>query len=119
MDLPITVAPLGSEWWWIINAFKSFFHQVSTWDFSLLKYAFYIVLLFLFLYFIYLFISWRVRFSNLLFWHDYGVKFIVWDFGSHKTKNLFQFWYLWKKENPNWVLIANIPYDFVDIPFDP
>ena len=118
MDLPITVAPLWSDWWWITNAFKSFFHQVSTWDFSLLWYALIWVWFLVFALIVYLIISWKIRFSNLLFGHDYWVKFVVWDFWAWKTKNLFQFGYLWKKENPNWILIANIPYDFVDIPFD-
>lgn len=118
MDLPITVAPLWSDWGWITNAFKSFFHQVSTWDFSLLWYAFIWVGCIVVILILYLIVSWKIRFSNLLFWHDYWVKFVVWDFWAWKTKNLFQFWYLWKKENPNWILIANIPYDFVDIFFD-
>lgn len=118
MDLPINVTPLGSEWGWIINAFKSFFHQVSTWDLSLLKWAFLLVIAIFVLYFIYMVMSGKIRFNNLIFWQDYWVKFVVWNFGSWKTKNLFQHWFLRKKENPDWILIANIPYNFVDFFFD-
>ena len=38
MDLPIEITPLW-QGWGIWNAFKSFFHQVSSWDFSLLKWV--------------------------------------------------------------------------------
>lgn len=48
---------------------------------------------------------------------DFWIKIIVGSFGTWKTKNTFQDAYLWKKENPDWILIANVPYDFVDLQF--
>ena len=48
---------------------------------------------------------------------DYGLKIITWDFGTGKTKNIYQDAFLWKKQYPDWLLIANVPYDFVDIHF--
>lgn len=56
-----------------------------------------------------------------LFWgskfRDYGLRLVGGSFWAWKTKNVFQNAYLWKKENPKWLLIANVPYDFVDIYF--
>lgn len=117
MELPIEITPLW-QWWGIGNAFKSFFNQVSTRDFSILKWVLIALPIIWILIVIYMFIVWKIRITNLMFWLDYWVKFIVWDFWAWKTKNLFQYWFLWKKENPNWILIANIPYNFVDYFFD-
>lgn len=56
-----------------------------------------------------------------MFWlskfKDYGLKIITWDFWTWKTKNLYQDAFLRKKKFPDWLLIANIPYDFVDLHF--
>lgn len=48
---------------------------------------------------------------------DYWLTIVTWDFWAGKTKNAYQEAYFWKRENPNWLLIANIPYDFVDFHF--
>lgn len=118
MDLPINIAPLWSSWGGITAAFKSFWNQVSSWDFSLFKYIILGLIAFFVVYIIFMFINWKIRVTNLMFWLNYWVKFIVWDYWSWKTKNLFQYWYLWKQQNPDWILIANIPYNFVDYHFD-
>lgn len=117
-NININVEPLGNSGGWVLGAFKSFWNQVSSWDFTILKKFFWILLIFGVLYIWYLIWKWKIRFTNLMFWIDYGVKFIIWIFGSWKTKNTFLFAYKWKLENPNWILIANIPYSFVDVPFD-
>lgn len=113
----LTIAPLG-QWWGISNAFKSFWGWVSSLDFWLLKYFLIWLVCIWVVILIFMFATWKIRITNLMFWLDYWVKFIVWDFGAWKTKNLFQYWFLRKKENPDWILIANIPYNFVDYHFD-
>lgn len=119
MNLPIDISPLGSNWGgWITNAFNSFWNQVSSWDFSMFKYFVYWLLILWFVIIVYKFATWQIRWNNLMFWLDYWVKFIVWKFWTWKTKNLFQYWFERKKKNPNWLLIANIPYNFVDKFFD-
>lgn len=117
MDNLISVVPLW-QWGWIANAFKSFWNQVTSWDFSILKWVLIALPIIWLIILVYMFVIWKIRITNLMFWLDYWVKFVVWNFGSWKTKNLFQYWFLWKKQNPNWILIANIPYDFVDYHFD-
>lgn len=50
---------------------------------------------------------------------DYGVSIVVWEFGAWKTKNAFAESILkWKIKHPNGVLIANVPYDWVDFLFN-
>lgn len=117
-NISLKVEPLQNSWWWVVSAFRSFWSQVSSWDFTILKKFLWLLLIWGIIYIWILFYRWKIRFTNLMFWIDYWIKFIVWIFGSWKTKNTFLYAYKWKLENPNWILIANIPYDFVDIPFD-
>lgn len=49
---------------------------------------------------------------------DYWLRLVTGVFWSWKTKNLFQEAFFRKKDNPDWLLIANIPYSFVDIHFN-
>lgn len=56
-----------------------------------------------------------------MFWlsqfKDYWLKIVTGDFGAWKTKNIFQDAFNRKQKYPDWLLIANIPYDFVDLYF--
>ena len=103
----------------ITSAFKSFFSQVSTWDFSLLKRVLiglpivWIILL------IYRFITWKIRaYDDWTFGQWYWLRLITGAFWTWKTKNVFQSAYIRKKDNPDWILISNLDYDFVDIYFN-
>lgn len=49
---------------------------------------------------------------------EYGLRVVTGIFGSWKTKNLFQEAFFRKQMNPDGLLIANIPYSFVDIHFN-
>lgn len=49
---------------------------------------------------------------------EYWLRLVTGVFWSWKTKNLFQEAFFWKQKNPDWLLIANIPYSFVDIHFN-
>lgn len=118
MELPIEITPLW-QWWGIWNAFKSFFNQVSTRDFSILKWVLIALPIIWILIIIYFFISWKLRvLDNWTFWQWYWLRLVTGAFWIWKTKEEFQSAYLWKKENPDWVLISNLKYDFVDIPFN-
>lgn len=63
---------------------------------------------------------------DLIRWveEEYGLRLVTWTFGSWKTKNTFREAFLWKLQNPYWIIISNIPYkdfewnDLVDISFD-
>lgn len=48
---------------------------------------------------------------------EYWINIVTGTFWSWKTKNVFSEAYLWKLDNPNGLLIANVPYDGVDILF--
>ena len=48
---------------------------------------------------------------------EFWLKMIAWDMGWWKTFNVYQDAFIWKQRNPYWLLIANIPYDFVDMHF--
>lgn len=56
-----------------------------------------------------------------MFWlskfKEYWMRIVTGDFWAGKTKNLYQDAFLWKQKYPDWLLIANIPYDFVDLHF--
>lgn len=119
MENVINVSSLWSEGaWWITSAFSSFFNQVKTWDFSILKYVLIALPIIWVLILIYLFITWKICLFNTYFWQWYWLRLITWSFGAWKTKNVFQSAFLWKKDNPDWLLISNLKYDFVDIYFD-
>lgn len=49
---------------------------------------------------------------------EYWLRLVTWHFWAWKTKNVFQEAFFWKQKNPDGLLIANIPYDFVDIHFN-
>lgn len=118
MENFVEIVPLW-QWWGIWNAFKSFFNQVSSWDFSILKWVLIAIPIVAVLIIIYFFISWKLRvLDNWTFWQWYWLRLITGAFGIWKTKNVFQSAYLWKKDNPEGILISNIKYDFVDIPFN-
>ena len=117
MDLPIAIVPLwqgGGIW----NAFRSFWYQVSTWDFSILKWVLILLPIIWLLIIVYFLISWKLCLFNTYFWQGYWLRLITWSFGAWKTKNVFQSAFLWKKENPEGILISNLKYDFVDFYFD-
>ena len=119
MDNIISVVPLGSSGGGgIWNAFKSFCNQVSTWDFSILKWVLIALPIIAVLLVIYFIISWKLCLFNTYFWQWYWLRLITWSFGAGKTKNVFQSAFLWKKDNPDWILISNLKYDFVDFYFD-
>lgn len=118
MENFVEIVPLW-QWWGIWNAFKSFFNQVSSWDFSILKWVLIAIPIVAVLIIIYFFISWKLRvLDNWTFWQWYWLRLITGAFWIWKTKNVFQSAYLWKKDNPEGILISNIKYDFVDIPFN-
>lgn len=56
-----------------------------------------------------------------MFWlskfKEYGMRIVTGDFWAGKTKNLYQDAFLRKQKYPDWLLIANIPYDFIDLHF--
>jgi len=51
-------------------------------------------------------------------WHSFWLSIVGGSFGAGKTKNVFLDSFLWKKKYPYWLLIANVPYDFVDVYFE-
>ena len=104
--------------WWIWTAFSSFFSQVKSWDFSLLKWVLIWVLILIPIVIVWLLVSWKVCLFNTWFWEWYWLRLITWWFGAWKTKNVFQSAFLWKKANPHWILISNMNYDFVDFYFN-
>lgn len=113
----------NSEWvvenhWWIKTAFESFFHQFQTWDFSLLKWVLIWIAILIPIVIIWLLVSWKVCLFNTWFWEWYWLRLITWWFWAWKTKNVFQSAFLWKKQNPHWILISNMKYDFVDFYFN-
>ena len=113
----VSVVPLW-QWGGIWNAFKSFFHQVSTWDLSILKWVLIALPIIAILLIVYFLISWKLCLFNTYFWQWYWLRLITWSFGAWKTKNVFQSAFLRKRDNPDWLLISNLKYDFVDIYFD-
>lgn len=118
MENFINVVPLW-QWGGIWNAFKSFWNQVSSWDFSLLKWVLIALPIIWILLIIYFIISWKLKVvENGDFWQWYWLRLITGSFGAWKTKNVFQAAFLWKKQNPEGILISNLKYDFVDFYFD-
>ena len=103
---------------WISSAFSSFFAQVKSWDFSLLKWVLIWILILIPIVLIFLLVSWKICLFNTWFWEWYWLRLITWGFGAWKTKNVFQSAFLWKKQNPHWILISNMNYDFVDFYFN-
>lgn len=67
---------------------------------------------------IYIFATWKITLYNTMFGQGYWLKLITWTFGAGKTKNVYQSAFLWKQENPHWLIISNLNYSFVDIYFD-
>lgn len=120
----IKIDPIVVDWtWWgawssIWNAFWSFRNQVTSRDFSLLKWVLIWLAILIPIVLIYLFMSWKICLFNTWFWEGYWLRLVTWSFWSWKTKNVFQSAYLRKKMNPNWILISNLNYDFVDFHFD-
>jgi len=56
--------------------------------------------------------------SDLFAWSpDFGIRIIAGDMWAWKSFNVYQDAFLWKLRNPDWILISNIPYDFVDYRF--
>lgn len=51
-------------------------------------------------------------------WHNFWLSIVWWAFGAWKTKNVFLDSFLWKQKYPYWLLLANVPYDFVDVYFE-
>lgn len=100
------------------NSFKWMFSVVSNWDFSILKWVIIGALILIPILIIFLLLSWKVCLFNTWFGEWYWLRLITWEFGSWKTKNVFQSAFLWKKQNPNWILISNLKYDFVDFYFN-
>lgn len=118
MDSIINVTPLW-QGWWIWNAFKSFFNQVTSWDFSLLKYVLIALPIIWLIILIIKFVNWNIRFvENWTFWDWYWLRLITWKFGAWKTREIFRAAYKRKQQNPEWLLISNIDYDFVDVYFN-
>lgn len=103
---------------WISSAFSWFFAQVKSWDFSLLKWVLIWILILIPIVLIFLLVSWKICLFNTWFWEWYWLRLITWWFGAWKTKNVFQSAFLWKKQNPHWILISNMNYDFVDFYFN-
>lgn len=48
---------------------------------------------------------------------EFWLRLVVGTFGAWKTKNTFQEAWYWKQQNPDGILIANVPYNFVDVHF--
>lgn len=109
---------LSNTAWWISSAFHSFFAQIKSWDFSLLKRVLIWIAILIPIVIIWLLVSWKVCLFNTWFWEGYWLRLITWGFGAWKTKNVFQSAFLWKKQNPHWILISNMNYDFVDFYFN-
>ena len=108
------VEPVVESW----GFFKSMFSTFSWRDFSILKRVIIGCLILLPVVIIFLLLSWKVCLFNTWFWEWYWLRLITWEFGAWKTKNVFQSAFLWKKANPNWILISNLNYDFVDFYFN-
>lgn len=118
MENFVNVVPLW-QWWGIWNAFKSFFNQVSSWDFSILKWVLIVLPILFIIFIIYCFVRGWVRvIDDWTFWDWYWIRTITWYYWTWKTKNTFQGAYLWKQNNPDWVLISNLDYDFTDFYFN-
>jgi len=111
----IDTSSVTNNTWWFMHWVWS---SVSTWDFTLLKWILIWVLILIPIIFAFLLISWKVTLFNMWFGEGYWLRLITWEFGSWKTKNVFQSAFLWKKANPNWILISNLKYDFVDFYFN-
>lgn len=107
-----------SSWWWFVSSFKNAFSTIWNRDFSILKWALLIILILLPIVIIFMLVTKKLALFNMWFWDGYWLRLITWEFWSWKTKNVFQSAYLWKKLNPNWILISNIKYDFVDFYFN-
>lgn len=107
-----------SDQGWIATAFHSFFAQVKSWDFSLLKRVLIWIAILIPILIWFLLLSWKICLFNTWFGEWYWLRLITWGFGAWKTKNVFQSAFLWKKANPHWILISNMNYDFVDFYFN-
>ena len=100
------------------NSFLHSFDVFKTWDFWPFKIILILLLIGLPILLIILIATWKLVLFNTMFWEWYWLKLITWTFGAWKTKNVFQSAYLWKMLNPDWIIISNLDYDFVDIVFD-
>lgn len=109
---------INNSVWWIKWAFEWFFTQIKSWDFSLLKRVIIWILILVPIVLIFLLLSWKICLFNTWFGEWYWLRLITWGFGAWKTKNVFQSAFLWKKQNPHWILISNMKYDFVDFYFN-
>ena len=106
-------------WWNIWSSIKWWFSSVS-WLFSW-EFFWVIIMLAIFWWIwfvIYLLISWKVALYNQMFNENFWLKLITWSFWSWKTKNVYQSAFLRRRNNPHWIIISNLKYDFVDIYFD-
>ena len=118
MDSIINVTPLW-QWGGISSAFKSFFNQITSWDFSLLKYVLIALPIIWLIILIIKFANWDIKLvENGKFWDSYWLRLITWKFGAWKTREVFRAAYKRKQEFPEWLLISNIDYDFVDVYFN-
>ena len=45
---------------------------------------------------------------------EFGMRLITWTFWAGKTKNTFQEAFLRKQQNPDWIIISNVPYKDLD-----
>lgn len=104
--------------WSIFSSFISGFSILSNRDMGPFKVLFRVILIWIPLVLIILIASWKLVLFNTMFGDWYWLKLITWTFGAWKTKNVFQSAYLWKLLNPDWIIISNLNYDFVDILFD-
>ena len=124
MDTPLinintdSILDTGAGAGWVAHAFSSFFAQVKSWDFSLLKWVIIWILILIPIVLLFLILSGKLCLFNTWFGEWYWLRLITWEFGSWKTKNVFQSAFLWKKMNPHWILISNLNYDFVDFHFN-
>lgn len=109
---------LDNSIWGIKWAFSWFFNQIQSWDFSLLKRVLIWILILIPIVLIFLIVSGKLCLFNTWFGEWYWLRLITWWFGAWKTKNVFQSAFLWKKQNPHWILISNMKYDFVDFYFN-
>ena len=97
---------------------QNLWHEMQNFDFRILKWFLIFLAVAVPLFLIYMLISWKLTIFNTWFWEGYWLRLITWEFGAWKTKNVFQSAFLWKKKNPNWILISNMNYDFVDFYFN-
>lgn len=118
MENFINVVPLW-QWGGINNAFKSFWNQISSWDFSLLKWVLIALPILFILFIIYAWFRGWIRITDDWTFGDwYWLRIVTWEYWSWKTRYSFQSAFEWKKNNPDWILIANLDYDFVDFYFN-